>query len=253
MGKGNRPPAASGSGGGPARVEPAVPETEQVHPEPETAPEPEAPAVAENPVPEPVSGEMSKAPLEPNGWGGVPKPDSIHFHDDGQIGTAIKYMGADARMDVDGQPLANVLGRVATDVTLGHRTAAEGVEAYKEIRDRLPEGSTGRRTLDLALMRIDAPPSPPPEVPAATPAPLKKLMDDLHSIPLLRRDPRETQKLQGILRENFDDEGGRVHLGRLALEVHRLRGMRHESEGDAGKFDVDRAVDRAIAELGETP
>jgi hypothetical protein len=259
LGKGSRASATSGSGqlgdGGPARVESAVPETEQVEPEPvpsEPVPvEPETVPVAEKPPAAPVSGEMSQAPLLPNGWGGVPQPDSIHFHDDGEIGTAIKRMGQDARMDVDGEPVANVLGHVATDVVLGRRTAAEGVEAYKEIRDRLPDDSTARRILDVALMRIDAPASTPPEVPAGTPEPLKALMNDLHSIPLLRRDPRETQKLQGILRDNFDDsaDDGPIHPGRLARELHWLRGMRHESEGDAGKFDVDRAVDKAIKAL----
>ncbi|MEU4517408.1 hypothetical protein AB0F52_01675 [Amycolatopsis sp. NPDC024027] len=230
-----------------------MPETEQVRPEPDpaaVAEKPEAPV--EKPAPAgPVSGEMSEAPLLPNGWGGVPQPDTVHFHDDGQIGTAITYMGEDARMDVDGEPVANVLGRVATDVTLGRRTAAEGVEAYKEIRDRLPEGSAARQNLDFAISRIDAPPSPPPEVPAGAPAPLKALMDDLHSIPLLRRDPRETQKLQEILRENFDDDpyDGPIHVGSMKRELHQLRRMRHESEGDAGKFAVDRAVDRAIKAL----
>jgi hypothetical protein len=156
-------------------------------------------------------------------------------------------------MDVDGQPLANVLGQVATDMTLGQRTAAEGVEAYKEIRDRLPQGSTARRTLDLALMRIDAPPSPVPEVPGGAPEPLKTLMNELHSIPLLRRDPLETEKLQGILRDNFDDEpdDGPIHMGRLGMELRELRGLRHESQGDAGKFDIDRAVERAVKALKE--
>lgn len=260
LGKGSRASATSGSGqlgdGGPARVESAVPETEQVEPEPvpsEPVPvEPETVPVAEKPPAAPVSGEMSQAPLLPNGWGGVPQPDSIHFHDDGEIGTAIKRMGDDARMDVDGEPVANVLGRVATEVVLGQRPAAEGVEAYKEIRDRLPEGSTARRTLEMALMRIDAPASDPPEVPAGAPGPLKELMNELHSIPLLRRDPQETGKLQEILRENFDDEpdDGPIHMGRLGMELRELRGMRHESEGDAGKFDVDRAIEKAIKALG---
>ncbi|MGW4520139.1 hypothetical protein [Amycolatopsis sp. NPDC004378] len=249
MGKGNRPPATSGSGGGdPAQVEPAVPETEQVRTEPETPEVPEKPALAG-----PVSGEMSQAPLLPNGWGGVPEPDSVHFHDDGEIGTAIKRMGDDARMDVDGEPLANVLGQVATDVTLGRRTPADGVEAYKQIRDRLPEGSAARFSLDMALMRIDAPASPPPDVPAGAPEPLKNLMNELNSIPLLRRDPRETQKLQEILRDNFDDvaDDGPIHVGRLGMELRWLRGLRHESAGDAGYSEIGRAIERAIEAMKE--
>ncbi|MEU0793787.1 hypothetical protein ABZ342_27260 [Amycolatopsis sp. NPDC005961] len=200
-----------------------------------------------------VSGETSQAPVLPNDWGTISKADGINFHDDGQIGTAIKNMGTDARMDVDGEPVANVLGRVATDVVTGRRTAAEGVEAYKEIRDRLPVGSEARQNLDFAITRIDAPASAPPEVPAGAPEPLKKLMDELHSIPLLRRDPQETTKLQEILRENFDDDAddGPIHVRSLARELRELNGVRHESDGDAGKFDVNRAVDRAIDALTE--
>lgn len=212
-----------------------------------------APAASTPATAAPVSGAMSSAPLIENDWGVFTKRDGINFHDDGQIGTAIKGMGPDAHMDVDGEPVANVLGRVATDLVTGRRSAADGVEAYKGIRDRLPEGSRARRSLDIALTRIDAPASTPPDVPAGTPEPLKALMRDLHSIPLLRRDPRETQKLQEILRENFDDvaDDGPIHVGRLATELHWLVGLRHESEGDAGKFDVDRAVDKALKALGK--
>lgn len=245
-GKGGAGSPAAGGGGGPARVEPAVPETEHApDPEPDTA------ATAEKPAaPTPVSGEMSAAPVLPNGWGDPTKTD-INFHDDGQIGSAIKAMGEDARMDVDGEPVANVLGRVATDVVTGRRTAADGVEAYKEIRDRLPEGSEARQSLDFALTRIDAPASDPPTVPAGAPGALKDLMNELHSIPLLRRDPRESGALQEMLRENFDDEpdDDPRFLRGVARDLRDLKGMRHESDGDAGKFDVDRAVDRAIKAL----
>jgi hypothetical protein len=216
--------------------------------QPRTPAAPEQPATA---APAPVSGALSSAPLLPNAWDDPTKSKGIVFHEDGEIGNAIKRMGQEARMDVDGEPVANVLGRVATDLVAGRRTAADGIEAYKSVRDRLPEGSTARRTLDIALMRIDAPASNPPDVPAGTPEPLKALMRDLHSIPRLRRDPRETQKLQKILQDNFKDKAddGPIHTGRLARELHWLRGMRHESEGDAGKFDVDRAIDRALKAL----
>lgn len=229
-----------------ARPELAVPATEQ-----DPAAEPEKPAAEKGTVAgPPVSGEMSQAPVLENSWGG--RPTEINFHEDGEIGMALQSMGAEARMDVDGEPLANVLGRVATDVVTGRRTASEGVEAYKALRDRLPEGSAARGSLNLAINRIDAPPSPTPEVPGGTPAPLKALMHELHSNPLVRRDGRETQALQDILNKTYGDKPGDrpVSLGRLTMELKRFHEMRHESAGDAGKFDIDRAVRKAVDELG---
>ncbi|MGW7537785.1 hypothetical protein [Amycolatopsis sp. NPDC054798] len=178
-------------------------------------------------------------------------PTEITFHEDGEIGMALQAMGGERAMDVDGEPLANVLGRIATDMVAGRRTAAEGVEAYKELRDRLPDGSAARQCLNFAINRIDAPPSPVPEVPGGTPAgPLRTLMEDLHSIPLVRRDGRETQALQELLARTYGDKPGRrASLGRLTMELRRFNGLRHESQGDAGKFDIDRAVSRAIDEL----
>ncbi|MGW4400663.1 hypothetical protein ACWEHA_35680 [Amycolatopsis nivea] len=232
-------PGASGSGG-PAETKPAVAATEQAEAEKPAA---EGKTSVAGP---PVSGEMSQAPVLENTWGGA--RSEINFHSDGEIGMALQSMGGDARMDVDGEPLANVVGRLATDVATGRRTAAEGVEAYKELRDRLPEGSEARGCLNLAISRIDAPPSPAPAVPGGTPEPLKALMQDLHSVPIVRRDGRETQALQDLLNKSFGDQPGdsKMGVGRLVRELKQLQGMRHESEGDAGKFDVDRSIAKAI-------
>ncbi|HYQ66153.1 hypothetical protein [Actinophytocola sp.] len=220
---------------------PVDPPTEQA-----PAPEPEEERPEETEPKPPVSGWPSDKPLLPNEWGTFPGPDTpIAYHDDGEIGSALKAMPSrEARMDVDGEPLANVLGKLATDVRMGRKTPQEGVDAYKELRDRLPERSQARFRLDMALQRIDAPPAPPPELPKDTPAPLRRLAADLNEVPLARADPKELTKIRALA----DDLAAGKPV-RLRQEVEWLRNTRHESQGDAGKFQIDDAVQRAVQAL----
>ena len=198
------------------------------------------------PAPTPVSGALSDKPLAENGWGYNPHLP-VSYHDDGPIGTAIKAMGEQARMDVDGQPLANVLGILATDVVTGRRSAGQALDEFKSVRDRLPQGSRARAALDGAIRDLDAPASPPPPVPAGTPEPLRKLAADLHNVPLVRRDPGpEQDALQAIL---GDFAAGRTGARRLISQVRQLANRRHESLGEAGKFEIDRAVAAAADAL----
>lgn len=212
------------------------------------------PRVAEPAAPAPVSGELLNQPLIENGWGGLPT-SPVHFHEDGEIGTAIQFMGRDRFMDVDGEPLGDVLGKVATDVVRGRRSAQDGVDAYKEIRDRLPEGSQARWQLTNAIDKIDAPPAPAPAVPDTTPEPLRQLVADLNAVPLARREPdKELNKVVAMC-ENFatDQTSGRIKARLAADELRRLPGARHESQGDAGKFEIDRAIDKAREALASAP
>jgi hypothetical protein len=189
---------------------------------------------------------MSDQPLADNGWGSDPSLP-VCYHDDGPIGTAVKGMGPDARMDVDGQPLGNVLGEIATDVVQGRRTAQQALDEFKTVRDRLPEGSAARRRLNLAIDDMDAPTSPTPPVPDNTPEPLRTLVTDLHAVPIARRDPsREVEPLLGIV---GDVAAGKTSGTRLIRAVQQLGNRRHESLGDAGKFEIDRAVERAVKGL----
>lgn len=194
----------------------------------------------------PVSGWPSDKPLLPNKWGSFPGPDTpIAYHDDGEIGSALKFMpGREARMEVDGEPLANVLGRLATDVRMGRKTPQEGVDAYKELRDRLPEASQARFRLDMAINRIDAPATPPPVLPKGTPEPLRQLAADLNEIPLARAQPKELDKIRSVAE---DLAAGRPVW--VEQEVEWLHNTRHESQGDAGKFQIDAAVTRAVKAL----
>jgi len=224
--------------------------------EPESAPQPE-PAAASTPEPEPepapaapISGAMSAKPLHENGWGDITS-SPVHYHDDGPIGMAVNRMGQDRHLDVDGEPLANVLGVMATDVVRGRRTAQQGVDDLKALQARLPEGGNARNSLSWAIRDMDAPPQPVPAVPNSTPEPLRNLVAELNAIPIVRNDPsREMEPLLGLIN---DFAAGQTGGFRMKDGLRRLRNKRHESLGDCGKFEIDHAVDTAVKALEALP
>lgn len=197
--------------------------------------------------PAPVSGRMSGKPLTANRWGSFAPADyPVNFHKDGAIGRAIDRMGRDARLDIDGEPLADVLGRAATDAVTGRASSQHVLDRVKQLRDRLPERGAARRELDMAISELDAPATPVPPVPDGTPEPLRQLMTDLHAVPLVRRDPgKEQARLTRILDDFAAGRGGGL---RMLMEIRQnLLNCRHEST--EGKFEIDRAVQRALDSL----
>lgn len=156
-------------------------------------------------------------------------------------------MGDDAHLEVDGDALGNILGRIATDTVEGNTTAQQQLDRLKQLRDRLPQASRARRELDSAIRGLDAPELPPANIPSTAPAaaPLRTLARDLRAVPLARQDTsREIDRLDQILRD-FDQ--GKTGGLRLINAVRDLRNRRHESQ--EGKFEIDRAVERALAAL----
>ncbi|MFI9011015.1 hypothetical protein ACIGNX_27650 [Actinosynnema sp. NPDC053489] len=202
------------------------------------------------PVSVPVTGELSDKPLLDNTWGDLGNNSPVHYHDDGPVGTAVKYMGPDARMNVDGEPLANVVGRIATDVVRRNTTAQQAVDNLKQLRDRLPEGSRAKTCLSQAVRNMDGPDTPVPQVPDGTPEALHDLVRKLHAVPMVRREPdKELQPLLELCgRVAAGDKLARALMGE---EVKRLRNKRHESLGDSGKFEIDDAVSKAVTALKE--
>ncbi|RSN05951.1 hypothetical protein DMC63_37710 [Streptomyces sp. WAC 05977] len=234
----------NGPGGLFEHIEPTItkPATEQ-------SPDRAAPA---KPVPAatPVSGQLSDKRVAENTWGDLPTKDSVHYHDDGPIGTALRIMGPrDAQMDVDGEPLANVLGQVATDVVRGRRTAQQGVDELKALHDRLPKDSNAHARLGRAISEMDGPASPVPTIPDGTPEPLRQLVHALHAVPLVRAEP--TKELEPLLQIIEGVASGRRSPARAASDLRQIRNKRHESLGDAGKFEIDRAIDTAVKALRE--
>lgn len=207
---------------------------------PDVAP---APAVPAGPAPIPA-GVINDQPLSPNGWDGGNLASPVYYHDDGEIGRAVKALGADARLDVDGLPLAEQLGRIATGNVRGDITAQEQLDQLKTLRDRLPDGP-GKRVVSLAVDALDAPQSDPPAVPESTPAPLRQLMTDLWAIPTVRGDQRETNSLAGVL-EQFD--AGKLSANRL-IDGVRQATLNNRHESVEGKAEVDRQVRAALGAL----
>ena len=70
-------------------------------------------------------------------------------------------------------------------------------------------------------------------------------MTDLHVVPLVRREPGQEQA--ELTRVLGDWAQGKVSGARLIHAVRSLRNQRHESA--EGKFEIDRAVGRALQAL----
>ena len=176
----------------------------------------------------------------------------IAFHGSGSIGRAIDQMGlVEGATEVEGDRLDNVLGRAATDVVQQRISPQAGLERYKAIRDKLPQTSRAREILDSVIVQMDAPRVAPPPMPEGTPAPLRKLMNSLYDVPMVRRDPKEAAKLEELLRDFF--AGGRNGTSGLQFitKVGQLRYMRHESTGDEGMLAIVQMVNTAVKELQE--
>jgi hypothetical protein len=197
-----------------------------------------------------VAGSVNDAPLSPNNWGGIPS-GPVHYHPDGEIGRAVSMLGADARLDVDGLPLAEYLNRLATQGARGEITAQDQVDRLRELAGRLPDG-TAKRVVTMAAEDLDAPATPAPDVPEGTPEPLARLMAELWAVPMVRRDGAEAPEIAGlnkaIARANRGSTSGR----RLADMIRGdVLNKRHESK--EGKTEIDRAVRRAMDDLEAMP
>lgn len=215
---------------------------------PAAAPAPAAPTPAAAPA-APGPPRMSTRERIRNTWGATQPGDQVSYHPDGEIGRTVDGIGGEDQLEIEGDSLANVLGRAATDVTVGRLTPQQGVDRYRQIRDQLPEGSLARRRLDMAIENMDAPDTGAPTVPAGTLAPLRELTEALHRIPLMRRHPdREVARLAGVLDDFANGRTGGLQLINAIRGIHNIR---HESESDAGKGQIDQAVNRAVRALEE--
>jgi len=193
----------------------------------------------------------STKPLLDNNWGGGGGP--IHYHDHGPIGLAVQRMGNDKTLDIDGEPLANRVGILATDGVTGRKTTQEVIEGLREIRDKTPAGSKAREQLDHAIKEIDFPPRTGSLPDDALP-PVRELMRNIEKVPLARgqKDRYGNDRFNEMdyltdLAEKFDrgDISGLDLIGK----IRDLTRDRHESEGAEGKFEMDRYARKAADDL----
>lgn len=207
-----------------------------------------------------VSRAVSKAPAAPtelkystkatipNKWGLDNR--EVAFHSDGELGQMLDSIGGEKMLEVDGDSLANVVGRLATDNVTGRKTQQETLDALERVKAQLPEGSRARAAMDYALKRLETP-AKKVDIPDVAPAPIKTLAETLSRIPAART-PRpgatETEMDQvAKIAARFRD--GQVGGHGMIAEIRHLQNQRHES--NEGKFEIDRAIKKAAQELEE--
>jgi hypothetical protein len=192
------------------------------------------------------AGKYSSKPAIPNRWG--LGSGEIHYHTHGAIGRAVRNMGEDRALDVDGDRLDNVLGRIATDTVTGASSPKEQLEKVKKLAARLPEGSKARSELDLAIGELDSAPKVSVKIPKGTPGPLVALADRLGDIPLASGSRfREGSDLQNLQKVIDDWNAGKLTPLNLEAAVRRMWGFNHESQ--EGRLEVDRAILEAEAAI----
>lgn len=189
------------------------------------------------------AGKYSNKPVIRNTWGGSASP--VAYHQDGAIGQAVERMGADAALDVNGDRLDNVLGRIATDTVMGRTSQQEMIDKLRKLSSELPAGSVARQRLESAVEEMDTP-QRSINIPTGLPGPLTELARELEGIPLARNDKRgnvgssELSRLEKILQEF---KSGQLGGYQLIDAIERLHNVRHESQ--EGKFELDRAIVKA--------
>ena len=158
-------------------------------------------------------------------------------------------------MDVNGEPLSNVVGKLATRAVRGDISQDQLIEELKRLEQRLPEGSAARRGVAGMVRELDAP-KRSVSLPDGIPGPLRTLMDELLKIPVARgavdrpgfHRSQEDSEVDKLLKIAQDFQGGRLRGLRLIAGLRDIQlNLPHESQ--EGRFQASRAISQAIREL----
>lgn len=225
-------------------------------------PAPAKKAAAAAPEAKIEAGKYSAKAKKANNWGGGEKEGMHQFHPDGAIGVAIDNMGKDGALDVDGDRLDNRLGDIATDVVEGRISPMQGLDRYKKLRDRLPDGRA-KAALDSAIKDMEPPKWDDAKVAGIlaraidAPAPLRNLITKLLGNPLARGNKQATRgrpnhvsevdKLDQLIQDWHEGKVTKIRAARVLR--NEIFNQHHES--NEGKVPLDRAVADALKQLDE--
>lgn len=191
--------------------------------------------------------------LIPNNWGALGTGGPVEFHDDGVIGQRLRQLRGDVFRDVDGEPLGDVIGKIATRGVRGDLTSEQVIREIEKVRDKFPRDSEVWDQLNRMAQELDAPPRDPLPLPDDTFPPITELMRRLSTVPIARgTNPRrsggqrenEMDMLQQLV-EQFN-RGEISGLGFIS-DIREMQMNRHESQ--EGKFEITRFITEAVAEL----
>lgn len=192
-----------------------------------------------------VAGSVNNTPLTFNNWGGA-STGPVHFHPDGEIGRAVDILGPDARLDVDGLPLAEQLNRLATRGARVEITVQDQIGELRALEARLPDGP-GKRAVRTAADDLDAPAAPVPDLPAGTPPALQQLMGELWAVPMIRRDGANAPEIAGL--QKVAARASRGASGARLADMVRSEVLNRRHESKEGKTEIDFAARRAMGSL----
>jgi hypothetical protein len=173
------------------------------------------------------------------------------MHLDSALGELWQQLGDDRHLDVDGRALGNVVTDLGEGITLRRHDTSAALARLREVRTRVPD-SPAARAIDRAIARLDAPARPAPALPPGAPEQVRRLMADLHAIPLVRRgydagggEPFHETDLLAELVERW--MAGRLSRMQFGQALDRLARMRHESQ--EGHREIGDAVTQAMRDF----
>lgn len=195
---------------------------------------------------------LSTKPILENTWGG--RRSEIHFHADGAIGMGLSGLKEDdRRLEVNGDALENVIGRIATDLVTGQITGDEQIDRLRDIAAGLPDGPA-KRAVSRMVTDLDAPRREAIKVPDAGQytGVLQELMNKLLQIPLARGGSRADRRREfnevDLLLDHIKEMRTTRAPSILAEDLlQALHNKRHESM--EGKMAIDRAVVDAMNKM----
>jgi hypothetical protein len=174
----------------------------------------------------------------------------------------MESLSSEGQLDVGGgESLHNALGDIATDLVMGRIDGDTAVARIGALYDKLPAGSQARRKVAALAEDLDRPAVAMPRIPQDTPAPVRKLIQQMMKFPIARTRGRyaggsfETSlmdKVKAFLDEKASGNSGVVGMSRDLAQL--IQGHTHESqEGSMGLgalsrplFDDTSAISRSL-------